>query len=714
MAHPVAMRSAIPIGLHRVLHIGRPDDALAIRVTLAALTGDRIEVESVGLLAEGLGRLAACRMSAILLDLQQDAAGIEGLQTLRLAAPGVPVIVIGADEDETTARRAFQAGAHDYLLKSRLDSYWWPRLLRHTIARTRSEGELSVAARRLEVTLDSIGDALFSTNQSGRVTYLNRSAEAMTGWSRAEATGRPLDEVLKMIDSVTREPANPRELSLSTLHAAPFVRSRLLIRRDGSESAVEHVAAPTQDHLGHVTGEVIVLRDVSEAHALSVRMSHLASHDPLTDLPNRLLLADRLTHALELARRHQRRLAILYLDLDRFKHTNDSLGHLFGDELLRTVARELTTCVRSSDTVSRIGGDEFVVVLTELERVEDAAVGAQKIVRTLGRPRQLSGHDLRITVSVGVSVYPDDGQDTEGLLRSADLALYQAKDQGRNSYQFFERSLNVRAVQRREVETGLHRALDRHEFELHYQPKVNLKTGAVAGAEALLRWRHPERGLVHPAAFVPVAEDCGLITSIGRWVVYEACRQAQAWQDAGLGPVPVSVNISAAEFRSSTFLKHILGILNETGLDPRQLEIEVTEGVLMAHVDATRSILEALKAMGVRLAIDDFGSGWSSLSYLRRLPIDTLKIASSFLEEITERSPSAPIVSAIIGMGRSLRHRVIAEGVETEAQLAFLRAERCDEGQGYYFSRPIAAQAFKRALEVRAPLSRGAAPPTTE
>ena len=296
-------------------------------------------------------------------------------------------------------------------------------------------------------------------------------------------------------------------------------------------------------------------------------------------------------------------------------------------------------CVRSSDTVSRQGGDEFVVVLSELEHAEDAAVGAQKIIAALARPHTLAGHELHITVSIGISVYPDDGEDAETLLKSADMALYHAKDQGRDCYRFFEPDLNARAVERQSIEAGLHSALDKREFELLYQPKMNLKTGAVIGAEALIRWRHPERGLVEPAEFVPIAEDCGLIKPIGRWVVHEACRQARAWQDAGLRPIPVSVNISAVEFRSKSFLENIADILKETRLDPRYLEIELTESALMAHVESTTvRAPRAQEPWACRLAIDDFGTGWSSLSYLRHFPIDALKVDKSFVQEITADS----------------------------------------------------------------------------
>jgi diguanylate cyclase (GGDEF)-like protein len=456
-----------------------------------------------------------------------------------------------------------------------------------------------------------------------------------------------------------------------------------------------------QGELLQVLGDTLLrendLRRLSEETAL--QFSHLASHDALTDLPNRLLLADRLARALALAHRHYRRLAVLFLDIDHFKSINDSLGHQRGDELLRAVARELVNCVRTSDTVSRHGGDEFVVLLAEMERGQDAAVCARKIIAALARPHMLSGQELRITVSIGISVYPDDGDDAETLLKTADMALYQAKAEGRDGYQFFTPDLNVRAVERRLIETGLRSALDRQEFELHYQPKMDLRTGVVVGAEALIRWRHPDRGLVEPAQFVRIAEECGLIKPIGRWVVREACLQAQAWQDAGLGAIPVSVNVSAVEFGAKDFLGNLIEILKETGLDPRSLEIELTESVLMAHVEASNAVLNALKNLGVHLAIDDFGTGWSSLSYLRHFPIDALKIDKSFVQGISSSSGTAPIVRAMISMGKSLKLRIIAEGIETRDQLAFLQSEDCAEGQGYLFSRPLAAEPFARMLE---------------
>jgi diguanylate cyclase (GGDEF)-like protein/PAS domain S-box-containing protein len=672
-----------------------------IREALTQSTDQSYDVEWVETLSEGLQRLRMNRTSAVLLDWQvPDSPGIAGLQRLRRAAPGTPVLVVGAEETADIAEQVSRAGAKDYLLTQRLDGYWLPRAVRHAIERKLSEDALSAERDRAEVTLNSTGDALIRVDTSGRVAYLNRSAEQLTGWIRVEAVGRPLDEVLQILDAATHERvADLLELATPESQAQPLRSRRILIRRDGSQSAIEHRVTRIRGRLGALTGLRVMLRDVSAARATAVQMAHLASHDSLTDLPNRLLLADRLARALALAQRHQRRLAVLFLDIDRFKHINDSLGHMLGDELLRAVARELTMCVRSSDTVSRHGGDEFVVVLAELEHAEDAAMGAKKILAVLALPHNLAGHELHITVSIGISVYPDDGKDAETLLKNADMALYHAKDQGRNCYQFFEPDLNARAIERQAIETGLHAALENREFELFYQPKMNLKTGVIVGAEALLRWHHPDRGLLEPAQFVPIAEECGLIRPIGRWVVREACHQARKWQDAGLLRIPVAVNISAIEFRSRGFLTSIVDILKETRLDPRYLEIELTESVLMAHIEAASSVLHALKGLGVRLAIDDFGTGWSSLSYLRHFPIDALKVDKSFVSEITSGSRAASLVTAIIRMGKSLKHRVVAEGVETGDQLAFLQAEDCDEAQGYYFSRPIVAHQFALGLE---------------
>jgi diguanylate cyclase (GGDEF)-like protein len=423
-----------------------------------------------------------------------------------------------------------------------------------------------------------------------------------------------------------------------------------------------------------------------------------AQRDLFAASPNREIVNGRITEAIVAARRSSGMFAVLLLDLDHFKHINDSLGHAIGDRLLESVGQRLLFCVRSSDTLSRQGGDEFVVLLPEVTHAKDAATCAKKILAILKTPHVIGRHVLGVSGSIGISIYPDDGLDLETLVKNAETAMYHAKEHGRNHYAFFEREMSIRAVERQSIEEGLLSALERQEFKLQYQPKINLKTGAITGAEALIRWMHPERGLVPPLQFVPIAEDSGLIVPIGRWVLREACRQVRAWQHAGLPPVSVAVNISAVEFQDAYFLEAVSETLKKTGLEPQRLELELTESVLMRHAEATVGALQKLKTLGVQLAVDDFGTGYSSLSYLKRFPVDALKIDQSFVHEITSSHHDATIVSAVISMGRNLNQRVIAEGVETREQLLFLRAEQCEEGQGYYFGRPVSAGEFAALL----------------
>ena len=428
-------------------------------------------------------------------------------------------------------------------------------------------------------------------------------------------------------------------------------------------------------------------------------MSHLAQHDALTDLPNRLLLNDRLTQAISIARRNHSQLAVLFLDLDGFKHISDSLGHSVGDKLLQSVAGRLSACVRKSDTVSRQGGDEFVILLSEVTHAADAAIISAKIIAELKRGHRIGKHRLRISASVGLSTYPNDGEDAETLIKNADTAMYDAKQSGRDKYRFFKSQMSLRAVERQSLEEQLRSALERRELLVHYQPKVNLKTGALTGVEALLRWQHPERGLLLPRQFLAIAEDTGMIVAIGQWVLREACTQMREWLDAGLLAVPVAVNISALEFLSRQFVHGVQDALKNACLDPKFLELELTETVLMRHAEPTARTLGQLKAIGLRLAIDDFGTGYSSLSYLTRFPIDTLKLDHSFLNDIIVDSDRAIIVDAVVSLGRSLKKRVIAEGVETPEQLKFIQELGCDEGQGYYFSPPVIAQQFAKLIE---------------
>ena len=568
-------------------------------------------------------------------------------------------------------------------------------------SRAENAAALFEEKERAQVTLNSIGDAVITSNFRGDVTYLNVVAEKMTGWTQLEAAGRALDDVFQLVDAAAREKIpSPSTQAIIEDKTLGLQSDCVLIRRDGVELAVEASAAPIHDRHGGVIGAVMVAHDVTAARELSRRLARLALHDSLTDVPNRALLSDRLEQAIVRAQRTGSSVALLFIDLDRFKHINDSLGHAIGDELLRSVARRLLGCVRSSDTVSRQGGDEFLILLTDVVHAHDAAVCADKIIQALDAPHRIAEHDLRLTASIGIATYPDDAADADTLLKNADFAMYQAKYNGRNNYQFFKPEMNVNAIERQAIETDLRHAVDRHEFLLNYQPKVNLATGEISGVEALIRWQRPQGGLMQPAQFIPIAEESGLILRIGRWVLEEACRQARAWMDSGLAPVVIAINISAVELRAKDFLDGVRDILARSRLEPRFLEIELTETFMLQDWKSTADVLHALKTIGVKIALDDFGTGYSSLSFMRLFPIDTLKIDQSFVRDMTADSGDASIVSAVINMGRSLNMSVVAEGIQTREQLAFLQAHHCPEGQGFYFARPVLAPQLASLLSV--------------
>jgi diguanylate cyclase (GGDEF)-like protein/PAS domain S-box-containing protein len=572
--------------------------------------------------------------------------------------------------------------------------------------------EARFAAReRAEVTLNSIGDAVLSTDIEGHVTYLNLAAEAMTGWSREAAAGRPLDDVFHIIDGATREPArNPLNLAIELNKSVGLTANCVLIRRDGHESEIEDSAAPIHDKDGCLTGAVIVFRDVGAALETSRQMSRLAQHDVLTGLPNRLLLHDRLTEAIALGHRHNKPLAVCFLDVDGFKGVNDLLGHAAADDVLRSIAIRLTGALRQSDTVSRVGGDEFVILLSELAHVEDAALVATKLLQAVVGPHHVESQEVRVTASLGVSLYPDHGQDADTLITNADAAMYHAKRAGLGQYRLFDVGMQARAVERQSLESGLSVALGRNELAVHYQPQIDLTSGEIIGVEVLARWRHPQRGLLPAAAFIPVAEACGQLVAIGQWVIREACRQARAWQDAGLRSLPVAVNVSGIEFWRRYFLDDVRTILEDTGLEAGYLELEFTEETLIQDVPAAIVRLQALRELGVHVTVDHFGTGHSSLSDLQQFPIDVLKVDHSFVQGIVADVRDAPVLTAIIGLGMSLNRRVMVAGVETEDQLAFLQAQHCPEAQGHLFSPPIGADDLTELLEHWRPLGRADRP----
>ena len=678
-----------------------PGDARLLREMFQEQGLHQTELTHVECMTEAEKHLAGGAFDLILLDLGlPDAQGLGAVRRAHIAAPRVPLVVVTGTDDELMAAQALQEGAQDYLIKGQIDSRGLLRALRYAVERKSTEEALFVEKERAQVTLNSIGDAVICTNVSGNITFLNLVAEKMTGWTWEEATGLPMADVFRILDATSRNTLpDPMEIALGQNRAAHLPLNCILIRRDGFEIPIEDSVAPIHNREGQATGAVIVFRDVSAARSMAMQMTHSAQHDFLTGLPNRMLLNDRVSQAIAAAERRAKKVAILFLDLDGFKHINDSLGHPIGDKLLQSIAKCLVSCVRGADTVSRQGGDEFVVLLSETEHPEDAAITARRMLQAVAEAHSIDQHDLHVTTSIGVSVYPDDGLDAETLIKNADTAMYQAKENGRQSYQFFKPVMNVRAVERQSIEESLRRALERKEFSLHYQPKVKLATGEITGAEALIRWTHPTRGAVSPANFIPVAEDCGLILPIGQWVLREACKQARIWLDAGLPLGSIAVNISSMEFRDDSFLENVFTTLSETGLDPKSLELELTESVLMKRAESAASVLKALRARGVQIAVDDFGTGYSSLSYLRKFPIDALKIDQSFVRQITSAPDDTTIVTAVISMGRSLKLRVVAEGVETQEELAFLQAHNCDEAQGYYFHRPVLPEQFAKLLK---------------
>jgi diguanylate cyclase (GGDEF)-like protein/PAS domain S-box-containing protein len=680
-----------------------PRKAAFVQGLLAESTDGFFAVEWLKSCAAGLERLndqTKIAVAAVLLDLSLPGGqGLEAFDEIFKSAPHSPILLLCDPEQEDLAIQAVQRGAQDYVLNDRLDGHSLSKALRNMLERTANAEALFDEKERAQVTLNSIGDAVISTDAAGNVTYLNRVAEAMTGWTGAEARGRPFGDVFQIIDSTDPQHAsNPMLMAMRQNETVGLAAGCILIRRDGHHSAIEDSAAPIHDRRGRVTGAVMVFHDVTHARAMSQQMSYLAHHDYLTDLPNRLLLDDRLAQAMGAAHRLGGQLAVLFVDVDRFKHVNDSLGHAIGDELLLSVARRLAASVRASDTVSRQGGDEFVVLLPAIAHAEDASLSANKILTALAMPHRVKEHDLQITVSMGISIYPDDGSDAETLVKHADIAMLNAKESGRNNYQFFKPDMNEHALERQSLESGLRHALEQREFTLYYQPKMDLDTDTITGAEALIRWRQPGRNIVLPEKFIPIAEQCGYIVPIGRWVLREACRQTQCWLDEGLAPLPVAINISAVELRSKDFVEGVRAVLQETRLDPRYLEFELTETALMQDPKSTISILTALKDMGVRLTLDDFGTGYSSLSYLKRFPIDALKIDKSFVHGLCINADDANIVSAVINMGKSFRLKVIAEGVETREQFLRLQTQRCAEGQGYYFHAPIPGNEFAKLL----------------
>ena len=547
--------------------------------------------------------------------------------------------------------------------------------------RRRAESQM----RKLSGALQQTADAIAITDHNGVVEYVNPAFEAATGYSMDEIVGRAMN-----ITRSGKQEKDEHERLWRTLRGGRVFRDVIVNRRKNGELYYEEkTITPLRDKQGNIGHFVATGRDITERVQTQERLRRLAHHDVLTDLPNRAFFIERLNHALARACARGRSLAVLFLDLGRFKIINDTLGHDGGDRALQILADRLRSCVHDGDLVARLGGDEFTILLDDVASVDDIPQIARRVLDTLAQPFTLRDREFYISSSIGVSLYPGDGEDALTLLKNADTAMYRAKELGRNNYQFYSAEMSARALERLTMEANLRRALERGEFLLHYQPQIDLATGRIARLEALLRWAHPELGPVAPARFIPVAEETGLIAPIGRWVLQTACDQARAWRAAGLPAVPVAVNLSGTQFNEPRLVQMIDDILRDTGLEPSGLELEITENTIMHNVQEAVDTMRVLNDRGISLAVDDFGTGYSSLNYLKRFPIDTLKIDQSFVRDITHDADDASIVTAIIAMAHNIELKVVAEGVETEDQLAFLRARGCDGVQGYLFARPL-------------------------
>jgi len=569
--------------------------------------------------------------------------------------------------------------------------------LGHVIKRKLSEEALLESEERFRSVAQAANDAIISANTHGNIVSWNRGAQVMFGYSEEEILGKTLTLLMPERFRNAHEEGIKRASKTNERRIIGKTVELFGLRKDGSEFPLELSVSLWETREGKFFSGII--RDITGRKQAEERLQHLAHHDEVTGLANRSMFFERLNQELSRARWHNRLLAVLFLDLDRFKVINDTLGHATGDSLLRAVGKRIKDTAREGDIIARLGGDEFAVMLVDVAEVHDIPTIAKKIIDALNKPFVLEGKDIFVTTSIGIGIFPDDGNEAEVLLQKADIAMYRAKEEGKNTYQIYSPAMNTMALQRLTMETQLRQALERNEFILHYQPKVDLNTGRIIGMEALIRWQHPELGIVSPNEFIPILEETGLILPVGEWVIRTACAQNKAWQENGFTPLRVAVNLSARQLKQQSIVEMAVGVLNETGLHPTYLEMELTENILMEHKRGSIAMMDELNARGIHFAIDDFGTGYSSLSYLRRFTIHSLKIDRSFIQNIATDPDSAVIVKAIIAMAKNLRLKVVAEGVETGEQLEFLLQHKCDEIQGYYFSPPLTVEKFTHLLK---------------
>jgi diguanylate cyclase (GGDEF)-like protein/PAS domain S-box-containing protein len=661
--------------------------------------------------------------------------GLSALRVVKESGLDLPFILISGQINEETAVAAMKAGAHDYITKGKMarlipaierelkeaeirrersriekelheyhnnlekivgerTAEWkdaTEKLLLEIEGHRKTEKALQSSNVFLEKIMENVTNAIYVLDLDGRIVQINHAAFEISGYTVEELTGKPLSIIF-----------DKRTLSQIEKLFARVVRTgetiinyeTEIVRKDGERRSVIASGVPLKTN-GTITGLIGAAQDITERKKMEEEITHLAHHDALTGLPNRRLFMDIVHGELAQARRNHKRLAILFLDLDRFKEINDTLGHKTGDEMLKAISVRLKANIRESDRVARIGGDEFNVILADIARVEDISAVTNKIMNSFRKPFMIAGHELHMTTSIGISVYPDDGEEIDTLFRYADIAMYHAKETGKNTYQFYNPEINIRTVERMKMEGWMRRAIERGELTVYYQPQINIRTNKIVSAEALVRWEHPKLGLLEPNRFIPLAEETGFIISIDEWVMRNVCQQSALWQADGMPPLCMTVNLSARQFQNPELVNKVSQILDETGMDPDCLDIEITESLAMSNVESTAIRLRELSEMGVHISIDDFGTGYSSLSYLKRLPIERLKIDKSFIQDITTDPDDRAIINAVTAMAHNMRMKVIAEGVETEEQLSFVHSSDCDEVQGYLFSRPLPEKQFR-------------------
>ena len=662
------------------------EEALRTGVPHAVIT------QSTGL-DDAISRISAERYDLFFVDAAHANGSFKQvISSVRRRGIDAPAVIVTGVANDDAGASLVREGAQDYLVSGPMD----PALLARTIRRLTECRCLASAVadseNRYKRLLDSVTDYTYAVviqNSMVVSSWHGHGCAAVTGYTTEQYAADP-HLWFRMVHETDR-PAVLEMASQIIAGRIPPPLEHRIIHRDGSIRWIKNTAVPQFDREGQVVAYDGLVSDITARKQAELKVRHAAHYDGLTDLPNRELLRDRLQQALVRALRHGRVLAVMVLDLDRFKNINETLGHTVGNEILRAVSERLVKCVREDDTVARPGGDEFIILFSDLAGEQDASIVARKIQEALQRSFSVAGQEFFLSASIGISLFPAHGTDEDTLIKNADAAMYQAKAGGRNNYQFYVPAMHADAHKKLFLEHNLRKALDRDEFTIHYQPLVDLASGRTVGAEALVRWKHPELGLLPPMEFIPLAEETGLIIPLGEWILQKACTQARQWRESGFSPFRMSVNLSMRQFTHNEVTSSVKKAINISGLDPGLLDLELTESMIMNNTETTIAALRDLKSIGVRLTIDDFGTGYSSLSRLKDLPLSTLKLDQSFVSAITRDKSNAAISRAIIGLSHNLDLRVIAEGVETTDQLEFLRGLDCDEVQGYLFSRPIPA-----------------------